>query len=47
MRFLCNSSAISLFHTVGYKNHSVGHISHSVKYKNHTAGQKIPFDVFN
>ena len=28
----------SLFHTVGYKNHSVGYIFHSVGYKNHSVG---------
>ena len=29
------------FHTVEYKNHSVGHIFHSVKYKSRTVKQRI------
>ena len=37
--FLPNSKAISLSHTVGYKNHSVGYIFHSAGYKNHTVKQ--------
>lgn len=31
----------SLFHSVGYKNHSVGYVFHTVKYKNQTVGQRI------
>ncbi len=34
-----NLFTISLFHTVGYKNHSAGYIFHSVGYKNHTVKQ--------
>jgi hypothetical protein len=33
--------AFSLFHTVKYKNHSVGYIFHSVGYKSHTVKQRI------
>ena len=31
----------SLFHTVKYKNHSVGYIFHSVGYKSRTVEQRI------
>ena len=31
----------SLFHTVKYKNHSVGYIFHSVGYKSRTVKQRI------
>ena len=31
----------SLFHTVKYKNHSVGYIFHSVGYKSRSVKQKI------
>ena len=31
----------SLFHTVGYKNHSAGYIFHSVGYKSRTVKQRI------
>ena len=31
----------SLFHSVKYKNHSVGYIFHSVGYKSHTVEQRI------
>ncbi len=33
--------AYSLFHTVKYKNHSVGYIFHSVRYKSRSVKQKI------
>lgn len=31
----------SLYHSVGYKSHTVKYISRSVKYKSHTVGQRI------
>ena len=31
----------SLYHSVGYKSHTVKYISCSVKYKSHTVGQRI------
>ena len=37
----------SLFHTVGYKNHSVGYIFHTVKYKSHSVKQRILRSVLN
>ena len=33
--------AYSLFHTVKYKNHSVGYIFHSVRYKSRSVKQRI------
>ena len=33
--------AYSLFHTVKYKNHSVGYIFHTVGYKSHGVKQRI------
>ncbi len=39
--FLRNAGKNSLFHTVGYKNHSVGYIFHTVKYKSRTVEQRI------
>ena len=33
--------AYSLFHTVKYKNHSVGYIFHTVKYKSRTVKQRM------
>ena len=41
MRFLCHTRENSLFHTVKYKNHSVGYIFHSVGYKSRTVKQRI------
>ena len=35
-----NGKENSLFHTVGYKNHSVGYIFHTVKYKFQSAVQR-------
>ena len=37
--------ANSLFHTVEYKNRSVGHIFHSVKYKSRSVKQRIIHDA--
>ena len=39
--FLPITKRNSLFHTVGYKNHSVGYIFHSVGYKSRTVKQRI------
>ncbi len=41
MRFLCSLPAFSLFHSVGYKNHTVGYIFHCVEYKNRSVVQRI------
>ena len=38
---LSNTKKNSLFHTVGYKNHSVVYIFHSVGYKSRTVKQRI------
>ena len=38
---LSNTKKNSLFHTVGYKNHSAGYIFHSVGYKSRTVKQRI------
>ncbi len=35
-----NGKENSLFHTVGYKNHSVGYIFYTVKYKFQSAVQR-------
>ena len=40
LHFLSNAKENSLFHTVGYKNHSVVYIFHSVGYKSHTVKQR-------
>ena len=40
-RILSKAKKNSLFHTVGYKNHSAGYIFHSVGYKSRTVKQRI------
>ena len=35
------SEEISLSHSVGYKNHTVGYIFHSAGYKSHCVVQRI------
>ena len=40
-RILSNTKRNSLFHTVGYKNHSAGYIFHSVEHKSRTVKQRI------
>ena len=41
VRILSKAKKNSLFHTVGYKNHSVVYIFHSVGYKSRTVKQRI------
>ena len=41
LSIVLNLPTYSLFHSVGYKNHTVGYIFHSVKYKSHTVKQSF------